>query len=45
MVIIFLLFIFIYNNFIVKIIRWKGVTREELNPHIKATPKIYIYML
>lgn len=26
----FLLFIFIYNNFIVKIIRWKGVTREEL---------------
>ena len=40
----FLLFIFIYNNFIIKIIRRKGATREELNPHIKATPKIYIYI-
>ena len=30
----------IYNNFIVKIIRQKGVTREELNPHNRVTPKI-----
>ena len=30
----------IYNNFIIKIIRQKGVTREELNRYNRATPKI-----
>lgn len=30
----------IYNNFIIKIIRRKVVTREELNRYNRATPKI-----
>ena len=30
----------IYNNFIIKTIRRKGVTREELNRYNRATPKI-----
>ena len=34
------IYIYIYNNFIVKITRQKGVTREELNPHNRTTPKI-----
>ena len=33
-------FYLIYNNFIIKIIRRKGVTREELNRYNRATPKI-----
>ena len=40
-----IIYLFIYNNFIVKIIRLKGVTREELNLHNRAIPKIlYIYI-
>lgn len=33
----------IYYNFIVKTIREKGVTGEELNPHNRATPMYGIY--
>ena len=36
------LIFFIYDTFIVKIIRQKGVSREELNPQNRANPKIYI---